>query len=145
MRARRHAWLAGAGSLATVLGLELGGMLEGGLLPYGGLCVCAAVWGSLAPDADWKEGTINGVLGPAGRSMGALIQRTVGHRGLTHSLVFWLCWLAPALLWTPWGLGWWFAAGYASHIISDALTEDGVELFAPMSSRRVRLGPGRRG
>ena len=77
-----------------------------------------------------------------------LIAGTLRHRGPLHSLAFSvgitvvavgvLLFLVPGFSWW-WGLG--FGWGWLSHILADGLTQYGVPLWWPLSSRRVHVLP----
>ncbi len=72
-----------------------------------------------------------------------LLVRTVGHRTLTHSLLGVLLFSLP--VWLLFGgfpnLSLALVAGYASHVLADALNTRGVPLFWPVG-RPFRLLPG---
>ena len=98
----------------------------------------AAALGSLAPDLDSPHSSLGRRFWP----LSWALQASVGHRGLTHSL---LACLAVALAavaagifapaWRPYF--WAGALGYLSHILADWLTSEGVPLFWP-DRRRYR-------
>ena len=69
--------------------------------------------------------------------------RAVGHRTLTHSLLGVALFAALVLPLAPLlpGLYWALLAGYASHLVADALNKPGVPLLWPMVGR-FRLLPG---
>jgi membrane-bound metal-dependent hydrolase YbcI (DUF457 family) len=128
---------------------------------------CAALGGPL-PDVDLASSLIAHDTG-TGRGQGCLtgfvfhwIRKGLGgHRGLTHSLWVWLaCALvlglnlgtlhlgdyALALNWDGllggWSdLGTAFTLGYASHILADMLTKEGVKFAYPLSQAEIGLGP----
>jgi len=111
----------------------------------------AALVGALLPDIDHNNSTIRvktgtargkGPLGVFGWIGGILAATLGGHRAFTHTgLCFAL--LAWAVLhWTPVGFQAYalaFLVGYASHIVADMLTEGGVPLLWPLSSKRIGL------
>jgi inner membrane protein len=114
-------------------------------LPF--LLVCASL-GSLLPDLDAEHSTLKyvriaGIQPFAAPSI--VLHRTLGHRGLMHSLVglgLMAAIVSPsAVLW-----GWRpilaLVLGYASHLAADALTPSGIPLYYP-SKRRVHLAPKR--
>jgi inner membrane protein len=94
-----------------------------------------AVLGALLPDIDTEKSAIGRLLGP----IALYIERKLGHRQATHSLI------ALVLL----GLGtapliylklfWWIAllCGYLSHLIIDTVNKSGVPLFYPSKVRAV--------
>ena len=118
----------------------------------------AFIVGSLAPDIDGegvitRPGTILRQL--LGRGIANLLdaifeliskvlRSLFGHRGFIHS---------PLLAFSIFGLGgylgqaWveWFGIGYASHLLGDAMTADGIPLWSPFSSKRVSLSNMRTG
>ena len=78
------------------------------------------------------------------------INRKIGHRTLTHSLLGILLFGLVACL-SSWGLGAWFhtssgsyawflTLGFASHILVDTLNKTGVDLFWPARVRGVFFG-----
>jgi inner membrane protein len=118
----------------------------------------AAVISSWLPDVDNPRSTLgNGLsrlknptlnllsrpLSWALRTTSFLLVRTVGHRTLTHSLLGIL--LFSLVVWLFLGgfpnLSLALVAGYASHVVADALNTRGVLLFWP-AGRPFRLVPG---
>lgn len=96
--------------------------------------------GSILPDIDERHSKINRWSG----FVGLFIAFFAKHRGFFHSLP---CFLGLAFLWRFLGqpaLGWGLLLGYASHIILDGLTLQGVAPFWPFSSWKAR-GPVRVG
>lgn len=79
------------------------------------------------------------------RSLAGLVKGIVGHRGATHwmisgvgiSVVFALIGLICG--YPEFGLFLWF--GYVSHILLDAMTLSGVEMWQPFNDRKVHLLP----
>lgn len=79
---------------------------------------------------------------------GQLVAMALRHRGPTHSVAA-LAAFAAALPWlarlaaVPLPLWAWAAAvaGYASHLLADLLTREGLRLFWPLSGVRVSAGP----
>ncbi len=110
---------------------------------YGVLSACAA-FGALLPDLDAAESKIKhlpvGTVAPFALPA-QLLYRTLGHRGLLHSLwglaAFAVLALPVAWLWDwrPWAA---VTLGYASHLAADACTKSGIPLFYP---RRQRYSP----
>ena len=125
--------LAGSASWAAVQVVPLPGV---GRLPVGGanefmLWMAAAVVGGLFPDVDHPHSR----MGRAMPLVSWLVRCIAGHRGLTHSLAF-LALVGGGLFCfvsMPIGLG--FAAGYASHLFGDFLTDGGIPLFWPWRRR----------
>jgi inner membrane protein len=89
---------------------------------------------SILPDLDTGSSWISR-LAPA---LALRIERTFGHRTLTHSLLFiagMAGLLSPVALWDG-ALYACFIAGYASHPFLDTMTVSGVRLFYPASNVR---------
>jgi membrane-bound metal-dependent hydrolase YbcI (DUF457 family) len=112
----------------------------------------AAFGGALLPDIDSDESTIRQGTGTARSSgcMGKLASwvirlATGGHRMATHSLVALAivggaAWLAvQAFGGELVGLA--FVLGYASHLVGDALTVDGIPALWPLTRHRIGLLP----
>ncbi len=96
--------------------------------------------GSILPDIDERNSTINRWSGFLGKTVGFFFR----HRGLFHSLL-----LAAVLFWVMkmyfgayYALG--LSLGYVAHLAGDAVTLMGVQIFYPFSSFRLR-GPMRTG
>jgi inner membrane protein len=94
----------------------------------------AAVLGSLLPDLCHP----GSYLGKKTSFLSKTISKTFGHRTITHS---WVMILLVMMLpnWIDWtyegSLGMGLAAGVISHIILDAATSRGVQLFYPLPFR----------
>lgn len=93
-----------------------------------------------------KSPVLNVIVCPASwalRAISVTLFRTVGHRTLTHSLLgiaLFVVLVSPiATLSADLFLA--LVAGYASHLVADALNTKGVPLLWP-AVRRVRLLPG---
>ena len=110
----------------------------------------AAIVGALLPDVDQNNSTIRqktgtargqGPLGCLGWIGGIVAAALGGHRGFTHTLVavavltFALWKIVPGFQFYDFA----FWTGYVSHIIADMLTEGGVPLLWPLTSRRIGL------
>lgn len=93
----------------------------------------------LLPDLDKRQGIV-GRLFPM---ISEPLDYHIGHRTLTHSLLF--LGLLGLVLWYLLPFGWWLAvvAGTGSHILTDMLTPSGVELFWPSKARAVLPGNAR--
>ncbi|MDX9954841.1 MAG: metal-dependent hydrolase [Anaerolineae bacterium] len=74
-----------------------------------------------------------------------ILSRTLKHRGPWHSLAVaggatlvgcFLCWQFNKPLWVGLCFGW----GWVSHVLADSTTHQGVPLWWPFYSRRVRIG-----
>lgn len=123
-------------------------------LPYGTvpfvLSGVACLIGALLPDIDHPQATmsrkllINRGAGPLGvlGYIGGIFRAVLGgHRGFTHTLI---CALLPCVLYplippfyayvlTA------FIVGYFSHLLADMLTEQGIPLLWPITSKRIGL------
>ncbi|ARC54092.1 metal-dependent hydrolase [Candidatus Riesia pediculicola] len=98
--------------------------------------IVGSVIGSMIPDIDHPCSKI-------GRSMRCIsvpIYKLSGHRGITHSLIFWI---TIAFLFSPISersviscdFTKSFLLGYLSHIVGDLLTKSGVPLFWPFKKK----------
>jgi inner membrane protein len=93
-----------------------------------------------------KSPVLNATVCPASwalRAVSFALSRTVGHRTLTHSLlgvVIFVVLVSPTATLSA-GLFLALVAGYASHLVADALNTKGVPLLWPVG-RRFRLLPG---
>ncbi len=122
-------------------------------LPFAGLAepvplLLLAMLGSLLPDLDASESHIKHLsLGTKIEPFlipSEIIYRTLGHRGLLHSL--WGVVLFAVVAGLP--LGYYFGVsagvglvlGYASHLLLDAMTKTGIPLLYP-NRRRFHLLP----
>lgn len=120
----------------------------------------AALYGSWLPDIDRLGSRVHRRSGPERRSfvvgvLGGVLRLPAfafalfaSHRGVSHSLVgAFTAGLLAALLAAPLGSTVWAVvaggvfAGYAAHLVADAMTPSGVPLWAPLSLRRVWLIP----
>jgi inner membrane protein len=94
--------------------------------------------GALLPDID----TPTSLFGRLCRPLAGWLERRVGHRTLTHSLVGLALSVAPVLplAWIElrWPLA--FALGYLSHLLIDAANPPGVPLLYPSPVRAVFPG-----
>ncbi|MHC1750653.1 MAG: metal-dependent hydrolase [Cellulosilyticaceae bacterium] len=97
------------------------------------LVIGGATIGSILPDIDHPKS----FLGRRIPLIPKLIYRTVGHRTLTHSLLFALA--ISFLIRTfnnPLAIG--VLAGIVSHILLDMLTPQGVSYLYPFRRKRIR-------
>jgi inner membrane protein len=105
--------------------------------------VIAADIGALFPDMDQAGNNLWNVF-PAASGFGKVVRRIFyKHRTLTHSLIGMyiifrgLEWLLPKFLnpafVDPKIIVWAVMIGYASHLIADSLTEEGVPLLFPIN------------
>jgi inner membrane protein len=149
MNATTHA-IFGVAALAGV------SLLAGNEPPlYAYPAVAVAAW---IPDVDnprsrlgnglsrTKSPVLNAIGYPASwalRATSFALSRTVGHRTLTHSLLGVALFVALVSPVAPLSADLFLAlvAGYASHLVADALNTKGVALLWPMG-RRFRLLPG---
>lgn len=93
----------------------------------------AVALGSLLPDADHEQATINKLLPPL-----KLVAKFTKHRALTHSMAFVLLVVAVAFLIGDY-LALCVAWGYVMHVLADMLTVSGVKFFHPLSGMNVRV------
>lgn len=109
------------------------------------LLIASASFGSLLPDIDHP----NSKMGRRVKPLSKFINKLVGHRGATHtllammivSLVLFLLNLSLPLSLQPLGLtavlG--VTVGYFNHLLLDALTPSGVPIFAPFYKKSIRF------
>lgn len=108
--------------------------------------LASSVVGGLFPDIDHQNSKIGRSMRPVSRA----VSKTLGHRGMTHTLLFNLMIPLVAILFANVMIppGWrtltdmaiiGFTAGYASHLLLDSLTPQGVPLLAPFSRWQFRL------
>jgi len=86
------------------------------------LCIAAAL-----PDIDTPKSKVGKKVGIFSK----IINITLGHRGVMHSLYFPAALLVLAILLGFPLIGYAFAFGYTIHLLSDMLTKDGVHLLYP--------------
>ena len=108
--------------------------------------LAAAVFASLLPDLDHPKSMAGRILLP----VSLLLNATVGHRTLTHSLagfsmVTIFAYLITVSLGLPAAAYIAFIVGYASHILADLLNDAGVALMYPFEKRRYSILPRRWG
>ena len=96
--------------------------------------------GSILPDIDERHSKINRWSG----ILGILIAFFAKHRGFFHSVLFFLSLTFLLHFLGQPAFGWGVLLGYASHLILDGLTPQGVAPFWPLSSWKMR-GPLRTG
>ena len=129
MRAPTHATFGFVFTIAagTVLGLAL--------TPAVAACV---LLGALLPDID----TPTSWIGRCCRPLAGWLERRVGHRTLTHSLLGLALATLPTLTlaWVDWHWPLAFALGYLSHLLVDAANPPGVPLLYPSPVRAVFPG-----
>lgn len=132
----------------------MGGLALLGALPVGitseafVLAIFFAILGSLLPDLDARESRLSNVqiggVTPM-KPLAHVLNRRLGHRGAMHSLMALvalsvLVALPLALLLDPFtGIG--LVLGYLSHLLLDAGTRSGIQLFWPDAQRVWVLPP----
>lgn len=98
------------------------------------------VFASLLPDIDHSRSLIGKIFLPVSR----YLDRSFGHRTITHSLVFFIATgFLVALIGRVWqveGLGLVYAFAFGSHLIFDMLTRQGVPLFYPWKRNPCVIG-----
>jgi inner membrane protein len=96
------------------------------------------VLGALLPDVD----TPTSPLGRCCRPLSSWLERRVGHRTLTHSLLGLALATLPVLplAWLDWRWPLAFVLGYLSHLLVDAANPPGVPLLYPSPVRAVFPG-----
>ncbi len=117
--------------------------------PTLGLLAGSAALGALLPDLDAAQSTIKFLrLGSHFQPFllpATLLHRTLGHRGLLHSLLglggFGLCVALPLGLWLGGPPALALLLGYASHLAGDGCTKRGIPLWFPKPSRWHLLPP----
>ena len=98
--------------------------------------ICGAAIGGLIPDIDHPES----FLGYAIQPISTFLMETVGHRTLTHSLLFlFLISVIGAMFHIVLGIG--IGIGILSHIVLDLLTpnSNGVAFLYPFCKRKIKL------
>lgn len=95
-----------------------------------------AVLGGLLPDIDHPKSFLGNVIVP----LSAIIKATVGHRTLTHSLLFTAI-IGMMISIFNITLGFGIAVGMISHIVLDLLTpkSKGVAFLYPFYKRRIKI------
>jgi len=92
--------------------------------------------GSILPDIDEAKSQINRSSG----AFGWIISFFAKHRGMFHSIFLALgVFIALSYFWINY-YAWAFFIGYIGHLLLDAFTRMGIQVFYPLSSFRVR-GP----
>lgn len=132
---RTHA-MAGVASLWCLQGIP--SLIRPELLaPLGVL----AALGALLPDLDATQSQIKhlSVAGIAPFApLSVLLNRTLGHRGLLHSILGWglaTLILLPLALFVSVAVPLALSLGYASHLVTDACTKSGIPLLYPKRKR----------
>ncbi len=115
---------------AILVGLASAGLTQIDIFTVG----CAVVF-SLLPDIDHPGSKLGRKLKP----ISLLLDKTVGHRTLTHSLLATAVVSALAYLFLPAYIALVISASYASHLVADIVTKQRIMLFWP-SRQWVSLG-----
>lgn len=94
------------------------------------ICLGAAAVGSLIPDIDTPESKLGHLVKP----LALILNRTTGHRGLTHSPLFIaiLYLLLEAIIPGFHDPALFFAAGMLSHLVLDMSSQKGIPLLYPL-------------
>ena len=96
--------------------------------------------GSILPDIDESHSTINRCTGIVGKIISFFFE----HRGIFHSLLFaFIFFVGITQYWSNY-YGWALQLGYCAHLLGDALTKRGVQIFYPFSHFKLK-GPLRTG
>ena len=116
-------------------------------LATAGVAIAANMIGGIAPDLDQPTANLWNRI-PAGSIIGRIISPLLGnHRMISHSLLgiglvgwglkYLLAYMHTFLL-VDMNLVWWaFMLGYASHLVADTITKEGVPWLFPIP---IRLG-----
>lgn len=98
------------------------------------ILIASSALGGLLPDIDHPKS----YLGSKVFLISDLLYSSVGHRTLTHSLLFAFIIGAAGLYFNPWiGLG--IFVGIISHILLDLMTPTGVSFLYPFYKKRIKL------
>ena len=92
--------------------------------------------GSLLPDIDESNSKINQWFGAGGK----IASLFTHHRGVFHSLIFTVFLFLLVSFLTQNYYAYALVLGYLSHLVGDALTPMGVQIFYPFSKFKLR-GP----
>ncbi|MDM5338516.1 metal-dependent hydrolase [Fictibacillus enclensis] len=102
-------------------------------IPFSIGYVAGLTLGSLLPDIDEP----NSYIGRRSLGISSLINKRLGHRGLTHSLTIWLVFLVYCSIFpTYFTLG--LTLGYLFHIIGDFFSVSSVPLLSPFFEFRPK-------
>jgi inner membrane protein len=138
--------MGGLGNLWLLEALP-GGVSAGSSANNIGLLALLAGVGALLPDLDARESRLKRVTVGAGIAPFALpslvLHRTLGHRGMLHSLIGLVLTAlllgVPLLHWLDWQPALALLLGFGSHLLLDACTKAGVPLLWPDRTRRHLL------
>jgi membrane-bound metal-dependent hydrolase YbcI (DUF457 family) len=138
--------MAGLGSLWVLKALPEG-VSAGSSTNNIGLLALLAGMGALLPDLDARESRLKHLTVGAGIAPFVLpslvLHRTLGHRGMLHSLVGLvltaLLLSFPLLTWLGWQPALALLLGFGSHLALDACTRRGIPILWPDRTRRFLL------
>lgn len=103
----------------------------------GAICLACAGLGSLLPDIDQRNSTINKVAKP----VGTVVSAVAGHRTVFHDPVLYMAAAAAGLWFKPEWLLYIIAVliGVGSHLLLDALNPAGVPIFTLFHGPKIHL------
>lgn len=133
MMGRTHVTIGVAAGLAVAYAT---GQTQNPALTMAGIAAIAA----LLPDIDHPKSSIRQRAGIAGH----IALFWLPHRGFTHTLLALAGIAAIALAYAPRPLALAIVAGYASHILADLMTQQGLPVLWPLVRRNIHLPPGLR-
>jgi len=115
-----------------------------------GVLAAAAALGALMPDLDASESKIKHLKIPNTQIKpfmlpALIVSRSDQHRGLMHSLAglgMMIVFVLPITFYAGWAVGTAFLLGYASHLVADSATKNGIRLLYPRAQRFHLLPPG---
>lgn len=102
--------------------------------PFTFTFVGGIIVGSLIPDIDEP----NSYIGRRSFGIAKLIKKAFGHRGLTHSLLAWMC-FSLIYYFYPNHFTYGLCAGYLFHIAGDFFSKRGVPLFSPIWKKKFKF------
>lgn len=98
------------------------------------LVVGAATFGALLPDIDHPKSFIGNKV----PIVSDMLYNTIGHRTLTHSLIFAFVVGIIGMIFNLWiGIG--LTLGVVSHIALDMIGPHGVAFLYPFNKKRIRM------
>lgn len=111
-------------------------LIKGYLLGNQIVLLFLILFGSILPDIDEENSRIN----QWGGILGKVVAFFSKHRGMFHSLLFAVGLSAVLGYFWTWNYGIALFIGYLSHLIGDALTPMGIQVFYPFLKFRIK-GP----